>query len=354
MNQKGSYISIKLDDNENITSKNKTNYIVDEILTKFSDKAFNKLLQLLSIDGEIPRVRMIYVNGEPVYFSDIIQVALDMQKNFPQESKEARRIKSLLEVRDFEHFKRYITHYDRDEVDTDMTLKAINILFDRAEYNKFLDFESNKEYFTHNLDDINQEDYIIFWANLFGRKEELGLSDSVELGDSYIDSIIPGLDFNIDEELNQIKEIYSEIYDRFNLAYYTKEDHYTQFGDYTYYGFDEPEDFYYDGYEKHFSINPTLHGEVYDGMPDNLSVEQKALFIYFRLCYLLNYDDDYLYRDVLRHTDYTFKFSRERVESIVAGSNVTCFDFCRLCRAFINELKEEDETIEGIYALERF
>ena len=43
MNQKGSYISIKLDDNENITSKNKTNYIVDEILTKFSDKAFNKL-----------------------------------------------------------------------------------------------------------------------------------------------------------------------------------------------------------------------------------------------------------------------------------------------------------------------
>ena len=99
---------------------------------------------------------------------------------------------------------------------------------------------------------------------------------------------------------------------------------------------------------------PTLHKEVYDGMPDNLSVEQKAIFIYFRLCYLLNYDERYIYRDKLPNSNYTFKFSKERVESIVAGSNVTCFDFCRLCRAFINELKEEDETIEGIYAFERF
>ena len=54
-------------------------------------------------------------------------------------------------------------------------------------------------------------------------------------------------------------------------------------------------------------------------MPDNLPPEHKAMFIYFRLCKTLRYDEGYMYSFKPGAEDiekYSPDFSRERIEAI--------------------------------------
>lgn len=76
-------------------------------------------------------------------------------------------------------------------------------------------------------------------------------------------------------------------------------------------------------------------------MPNNLPPEHKAMFIYFRLCKTLRYDEGYMYSGRFGAEDvekYTPEFSKERVESIEPGDSVTCYDFARIYCKFIREL----------------
>lgn len=76
-------------------------------------------------------------------------------------------------------------------------------------------------------------------------------------------------------------------------------------------------------------------------MPKNLHPEYKAMFIYFRLCKTLRYDEGYMYSSRIGSEDvekYTPEFSRERIESIKPGDPVTCYDFARIYCKFIKEL----------------
>ena len=49
------------------------------------------------------------------------------------------------------------------------------------------------------------------------------------------------------------------------------------------------------GSEPEFKLSENLRTEVYKGMPSDLPVEGQALFIYFRLCKILKYDEKFIY-----------------------------------------------------------
>ena len=75
-------------------------------------------------------------------------------------------------------------------------------------------------------------------------------------------------------------------------------------------------------------------------MPENLSVEEKAIYIYCKLCKTLVYDQGYLYNDKLNEI-YKPDFSKQRVESVKPGSKVVCWDFSRIYAKFINDLNDK-------------
>lgn len=104
-----------------------------------------------------------------------------------------------------------------------------------------------------------------------------------------------------------------------------------------------------------WEINPDLKKAVYEGIPPSLSPEAKAMFIYFRLCYLLKYDEGYMYSNRIgpeKRKRYDNDFSKEQMESIMPNSNVTCFELARLFCKFVNDFDSCPFTfITPIYKL---
>ena len=90
-------------------------------------------------------------------------------------------------------------------------------------------------------------------------------------------------------------------------------------------------------YQK-IEINAELEKEVLKDMPEDLSVLEKCLYIYVKLCTLLSYDDEYYALnqegEVLeKHKDY------KNVEKITKENNrVTCYEFNLLYTKFLSKL----------------
>lgn len=94
-----------------------------------------------------------------------------------------------------------------------------------------------------------------------------------------------------------------------------------------------------------WEINPALYQAVYDRMPENLSAEEKAMFVYFRLCYLLKYDEGYMYSNRIgpqERKKYDYDFCKERIEGIKPTSLVTCFDLSRIFCKFLLDFKSDE------------
>lgn len=105
-----------------------------------------------------------------------------------------------------------------------------------------------------------------------------------------------------------------------------------------------------DGDEPDFVLNEKLRLEVYRGMPSNLPVEAKALFIYYRICKILNYDEKFIYSSKFNGSrDYGTEFNKEKLESIEPGSSIICSDFCRIYKKFLDELGPEIECVAFSY-----
>lgn len=97
--------------------------------------------------------------------------------------------------------------------------------------------------------------------------------------------------------------------------------------------------------EPEWEINDELYKAVYEGMPDGLSLEEKAIYIYCKLCQKLSYDEGYFYRDKLNDGRYVHTFSREHLESIIPGAKITCWDFSRIFSKFVNGIEGDIEAI---------
>ncbi|MBR2744429.1 MAG: hypothetical protein IKE01_03935 [Clostridia bacterium] len=108
--------------------------------------------------------------------------------------------------------------------------------------------------------------------------------------------------------------------------------------------------FFKSGDDLNFEINDKLRTEVYKGMPLNLSVEEKALFIYFRICKLLKYDENFIYSNKLnKNQDYGTDFDKKKIEEIEPGSSIICSDFCRIYKKFLDELGPDLECVAFSY-----
>ena len=91
------------------------------------------------------------------------------------------------------------------------------------------------------------------------------------------------------------------------------------------------------GEEPDFTINPELVSAVYEGMPKDLSLEEKATFVYAKLCKLLLYDEGALYKRRLERADYITPYSKDVMEAIIPGSKVDCVNFSRMFAKFVNQ-----------------
>ncbi len=97
--------------------------------------------------------------------------------------------------------------------------------------------------------------------------------------------------------------------------------------------------------EPYFEISSELRKKIFEEMPNELTVEEKAIYMYYKLCKELNYDQGYFYRAKMDENKYTPNFNRERLEKIKPGSKVICFDFVRICVKLINEIGDEIEAV---------
>ena len=98
--------------------------------------------------------------------------------------------------------------------------------------------------------------------------------------------------------------------------------------------------------EPEFEINDELRSAIFSDMPEEISTdEDKAFYIYAKLCKLLEYDSEYAYWDRIHEGEYPSEFSAEKLKSIIPGSKVICQDFCRIYTKLINELGDGIDAV---------
>ena len=86
-------------------------------------------------------------------------------------------------------------------------------------------------------------------------------------------------------------------------------------------------------------------------MPEDLTLEEKIMYIYCNLCNMFSYDDGYFYRDRIDTDRYTDRFSKEVLEGVKPDTKITCFEFARILSKFINQLDGDVESVvitEGV------
>lgn len=89
--------------------------------------------------------------------------------------------------------------------------------------------------------------------------------------------------------------------------------------------------------EPDWKINDELKEYVYKDMPENLSSEEQAVWVYMKLCQTLHYDD----RQVFENNKDN-KINVDLLESVKPNSRVICFDFSRIYAKFVNSIPDKD------------
>lgn len=97
---------------------------------------------------------------------------------------------------------------------------------------------------------------------------------------------------------------------------------------------------YFYGDEGEWDLDPFISDYVLHNMPDDLSVEDKGLFVYFKMCELFSYNINYIYHRMERF------FRKSVLESISKDSTIVCWDFARIYSKLIDMIG--DKQIYGV------
>ncbi len=164
---------------------------------------------------------------------------------------------------------------------------------------KFLDFDNNKEEFVVGGKQLQSKQILKVIGESFGT---IGYSGSF-MGDTSFYQ-----DFYI-SEMEQYENSVRKIYNSYNMDRYIDPKY--EFKRSSFYETiirkdDEPD----------FTINPELQASIMGEMPEDLSLEEQAIYIYCKLCKELTYDEGYMYKNKLNRERYDSIFSREYLESI--------------------------------------
>ncbi len=258
--------------------------------------------------------------------------------NYEENSISKERIGRIIESRNKEQLFYVLSESapieSIDELDYLIIKKSFELLNNDELFEKFKTFNDNKESFllpnavAKRSQDIRN--YLRVMISIFGSVDKDGqlINTNPILDDFYIP--------NIEEYKRRFIEIYKtyepiakeetkKIKYRFNPR--KIDDHVTSVLE------EEPE----------WQLNTKISEEIIKDMPDEMSPEEKAIFIYTKMCKLFAYDEGYAYRehDQGNKTNYTSQFSKEHLEALTLESRITCFDFSRIYKKIIDGLDEQ-------------
>lgn len=270
------------------------------------------------------------------YFTDTRYSAYSILKHLSEtkntlspDSKEFERICRILEARGLESFKRKISFNDKK---LETVEKTFEILSNAELFEKFLDYENNRKYFTISGIEVEMSVFLKQMGEIFGRKNKYGNlpEDNMINKDFYV------------PELDKYKERYLIIYDKINIERYINpmyefrpslelsmsSDSVIRRGD-----------------EPNWTISAELQDAVMGQMPENFTLEEKIMYIYCKLCKEMSYDEGYFFKEHIDDTVYVYDFVKEYLERLRPGSKITCWDFSRLFAKFVNQLNGD---VEGV------
>lgn len=321
-------------------------------LLSLNEEDFQKVIELLQIDKrKYPdSIKFFYSTDQCEMPARDIILGLESSKNtryyfatvpsMPQifealalrtiknngKSEESFRSKAILEARNIEALKKL---YLSDNADN---MELINKLFEVLEnpdiLKKFLNYDNNAEYFSMGENGATIQDYFKLLGKIFGRIDQKGRLKGQESIESYF--YIP----NLDSIIQSVKDIYQ----RYNVDRYVD----TRY-EFRTVNFNEK--VIRDGDEPEWNISQELYDDIYKDMPDELSLEEKALYIYTKLCSVLEYDEEYVYRGKGISPKFESDFSKEHLERIVPGTKITCYDFSRIYAKMVNEIDGDIEAV---------
>lgn len=156
-------------------------------------------------------VRGYFAEGSEVPVSELFPMFEKLLAGFPKGSKVHTRLEELLETRGLEAFKEYYIKQSHIE-NSDVINKVFDIVSSQELFEKFLDYDNNKEFFE--IEGVDSPKYEICRVinNIFGEiKYESGMSRSMQIVNNYF--YIP--------ELPEIQERVRKAHDAINFARYS-------------------------------------------------------------------------------------------------------------------------------------
>lgn len=319
-------------------SENPLNDILDTILN-LNDTDFKNATR--TIDYE-------FDEGLSFYYDDkIIDIPLSIVfdffsksiSNYDEHSIQRERIEEILVSRGEEKAYDVIIEKSEgiDEFEFLFVKKVFEILKDDELFEKFKQFDENKEIFglpnalAKKSQDI--QNYLRIMISIFGNinKEGQLVNTSPVLDDFYIPKI------------EEYKRRFIEIYKTYEpLA--KKETKKLKYK----FDFRKVDDTIVSVLDKEpeWQLNDKIRAEILKEMPVEMSPEEKAIHIYTKMCHLFAYDEGYVYREQEQgnRINYTPQFSKEHLESLTPNSKITCFDFSRIYKKIIDSLDEPMEA----------
>ena len=291
-----------------------TNYL-DKLDFFYSDE--------IKADGTY--VKDAYVRAEKFSVHKILKELENILSNIQSKNDLSNKINELLETRNIESFKKHIIHkYLENEDELILLNETIELLTNDFKVQDFLDFVGKSK------SQENKEDRDTIKAKLeliriiFGRED--GKDSITGRGIDLEKFYIPETDI-IKENYDKIKETIN--FERYLNPAYTFE--FLNFQD------GLPSDIVDEKDEIEWNVHPELKEEVFKEMPEELSLEEKAIYIYIKLCENLVYDEGFRINGSKYIKD-DYALLQNRFAECKSGSKITCWEFARMYSKLIDEL----------------
>lgn len=97
--------------------------------------------------------------------------------------------------------------------------------------------------------------------------------------------------------------------------------------------------------EPDFEISEELKRAVLGDMPEDLLPEEKIMYIYFRMCQIFQYNEEFSYNDEVKDIIFNNEFHKEHLERINPGDKIICYDFSRILAKIVNKYVDDAEAV---------
>lgn len=272
-----------------------------------------------------------YFGGTNFSMYQTLEECQNMLNNYPIDSLEYSRLSEIIHTRDLASFK--TLYSSKKDINPMLLDKIFEILSNDDILASFLDYSNNTKEFAIEGKEIPISEYLKHLGQFFGNKDKDGnLSNTNSIS---TDFFIPNLE--------ELKRRYSQIFDEINIDRYVNRTYTFSTGP------NITDTVIRNGEEPNWEMSPEIREEILADMPQNLSLEEQAMYIYCKMCSIFSYDEGYLYRDKLNKVNYESTFSKEHLEGLMPGDKITCYDFSRVYAKLINEL---DGDITAVMILE--